>query len=58
MASTNMKQICAKCNKGGGIAMCHGCQQSFCTKHFVEHRQELSQQIDHIGQEHDLLRQD
>ncbi|CAF3949412.1 unnamed protein product [Rotaria sp. Silwood1] len=58
MTSTNMKQICAKCNKGGGIAMCHGCQQLFCTKHFVEYRQELSQQIDQIGQEHDLLRQD
>ncbi|CAF2880382.1 unnamed protein product [Rotaria sp. Silwood2] len=58
MASTRLKQTCAKCNKGGGTAMCHGCQQSFCTKHFVEHRQELSQQIDDVGQEHDLLRQD
>ncbi|CAF1208689.1 unnamed protein product [Rotaria sordida] len=58
MASIRMKQTCTKCNKGGGIAMCHGCQQSFCTKHFIEHRQELSQQIDDIGQEHDLLRRD
>ncbi|CAF4367769.1 unnamed protein product [Rotaria sp. Silwood2] len=58
MASTRLKQSCAKCNKGGGTAMCHGCQQSFCTKHFLEHRQELSQQIEDVGQEHDLLRQD
>ena len=37
--------------------MCNGCERSFCVKHFVEHRQELSQQMDEIVQEHDLLRQ-
>jgi hypothetical protein len=58
MASIMRKQTCAKCSKGGGIAMCNGCQQSFCIKHFVEHRQELSQLMDDIGQEHDLLRRD
>ncbi len=58
MASAIMKQTCTKCSKGGGIAMCNGCQQSFCIKHFVEHRQELSQQMEDIGQEHDLLRRD
>jgi hypothetical protein len=58
MASAMMRQTCAKCNKSGGIATCNGCQQSFCIKHFVEHRQELSQQMDNIGQEHDLLRRD
>lgn len=52
-----MKQTCAKCDKAGGIAMCNGCQRSFCIKHFVEHRQELSQQMDEIAQSHDLLRQ-
>jgi hypothetical protein len=51
-----MKKACAKCSKGGGTAICYGCEQSFCTKHFIEHRQELSQQIDNIGQEHDVLR--
>ncbi|CAF2469041.1 unnamed protein product [Rotaria sp. Silwood2] len=58
MTSNQMKHACTKCNKGGGTAMCHGCQQSFCSKHFLEHRQELSQQIDYIGQEHDFLRRD
>ncbi|UJR30848.1 hypothetical protein I4U23_018363 [Adineta vaga] len=58
MASTIMKQACTKCDKCGGIAMCNGCHQSFCIKHFTEHRQELSFQIDNIGQEHDLLRRD
>ncbi len=58
MASAATKKTCAKCNKGGGTAMCYGCEQAFCTKHFIEHRQELSQQMDNIGQEHDVLRRD
>jgi len=58
MDSATTKKTCAKCNKGAGTAMCHGCQQSFCTKHFIEHRQELSQQMDNIGQEHDVFRRD
>jgi hypothetical protein len=58
MATTTVKKPCAKCNKGGGVTTCNGCRQSLCTKHFVEHRQELSQQMDHINQDHDLFRQD
>ncbi|CAF2566185.1 unnamed protein product [Rotaria sp. Silwood2] len=60
MASSllNVKQSCVKCDKGGGIAICSGCQQQFCVKHFIEHRQELATQMDHIGQQHDLLRRD
>jgi hypothetical protein len=38
--------------------MCYGCEQAFCTKHFIEHRQDLSQQMDDIGQEHDVLQRD
>src|SRR5689334_16342849 len=58
MSSATRKKICSKCNKSGGVATCDGCQQSFCTKHFIEHRQELSQQMDNIGQEHDVLQRD
>ncbi|CAF1239143.1 unnamed protein product [Rotaria sordida] len=58
MASITIKKACIKCNKGGGTAMCYGCEQAFCTKHFIEHRQELSQQMDSIGQEHDILCRD
>jgi gas vesicle protein len=58
MASATIKKTCAKCNKGGGTAICYGCEQTFCTKHFIEHRQELSEHIDNIGQEHDVLRRD
>jgi hypothetical protein len=58
MASATTKKTCAKCGKGAGTATCNGCEQSFCTKHFIEHRQELSQQMDNIGQEHDVLCRD
>jgi len=58
MASANVKNSCATCKKNSGVATCDGCQQSFCGKHFGEHRQELSQQIDNISQERDLLRRD
>jgi len=58
MASNMNTQTCAKCTKATGSALCQGCQQSFCMKHFLEHRQELSDSIDIVGQEHDLLRRD
>jgi hypothetical protein len=57
-SSSNVKQSCVKCEKGGGIAICSGCQQQFCVKHFIEHRQEMAIRMDQIGQEHDLLRRD
>jgi hypothetical protein len=58
MLSTTIRQPCIKCGKGLGITTCGGCQQWFCTKHFVEHRQELATKMDHVGQEHDLLQRD
>jgi len=58
MATTAAKKPCGKCSKGGGVTTCDGCQQSFCTKHFVEHRQELSQQMNNISQDHELFRRD
>ena len=54
-ASATSKKQCVTCNKSGGILTCDGCQQIFCGKHVIEHRQELSNQLDHIMQEHDLL---
>jgi hypothetical protein len=38
--------------------VCDGCQQSFCGKHVIEHRQNLAKQLDVIMQEHDLLQQE
>jgi len=58
MAAALVKKPCTKCDKGGGVTTCDGCQQSFCIKHIIEHRQELATQLDDVGQEHDLLRRD
>jgi hypothetical protein len=49
---------CVMCNKSGGIMTCDGCQQTFCGKHVIEHRQQLTNQLDGIMQEHDLLQQE
>ena len=57
-SSVTNKQPCVKCDKGGGVATCGGCQQWFCAKHFNEHRQELGAEMDHLGEEHDLLQRD
>jgi len=57
-ASVTGKKQCATCSKSGGIMICDGCQQPFCGKHSVEHRQELTNQLDGIMQEHDLLQQE
>jgi hypothetical protein len=57
MATSN-KKMCVKCGKSGGVFTCDGCQSSFCGQHTVVHRQELAQQLDNIGQEHDLLQRD
>lgn len=58
MASSILKKPCSKCNKGMGIVTCNGCEQSYCIKHIIDHRKELSIQMDNIGQEYDLLRRD
>ncbi|CAF0906992.1 unnamed protein product [Adineta ricciae] len=58
MASSNERRPCSQCNKGAGVAICQGCQLSFCIKHFGEHRQELSHQLEIIGLEHDEFRKD
>ena len=58
MASTIGKKPCATCTKGVAVTTCDGCRRSFCVKHFVDHRAELSNHIEEIAQEHDLLRQD
>src|SRR5690349_20494280 len=52
------KKPCYKCNKGGATFTCDGCRLSFCLKHASDHRQELSQQMEDIGQRHDVLKRD
>ncbi|CAF1568931.1 unnamed protein product [Rotaria magnacalcarata] len=55
MATVRPKQPCVKCDKGPGIAMCGGCEKWFCRKHFMEHRDSLGEEMDRVGQQHDLL---
>ena len=58
MASCEIKNSCAKCDKGAGVTTCNGCEKSFCLKHIVEHRQDLALELDQLGQEHDSFRHD
>ncbi|CAF3567679.1 unnamed protein product [Rotaria sp. Silwood1] len=55
MATSRAKRPCVKCDKGAGIIICSGCQESFCHRHFSEHRQELDEKMDRIDQQHDFL---
>ena len=54
--STTSKKRCVTCEKNGGILICDGCQQSFCGKHVMEHRDKLGVQLDCLVQEHDLMK--
>ena len=58
MASASSSNPCVKCPKGRAQTICSGCQQWLCVKHFTEHRQELSREMDHLTQQHDELHQD
>ena len=55
MTSNVGKKPCVKCPKGPGQVLCDGCGQYFCVRHLLEHRQELSQQMDALTLEHDEL---
>src|SRR4051794_10036063 len=56
--ASSRKKPCYKCDKGGATFTCDGCRLSFCLKHASDHRQELSQQMDNIGQQYDILKRD
>ena len=53
----NNKTQCASCGKNKATSICIGCSQNFCSKHFTEHRQQLSSQLDEIEQQRDLFQQ-
>ena len=52
------KKVCGLCQKTSGILTCDGCQQAFCGKHVIEHRQQLAFQLENIMQEHDCIQHD
>ena len=57
MATTTIKNRCVICGKEKASLKCEGCSQTFCNKHFNDHRQELSKQLDEIEITRDILRQ-
>jgi hypothetical protein len=57
MASTLSNIVCSTCNIVATAATCSGCGQHFCNKDYIEHRKKLSQDVDKIEQDHDLLRE-
>ena len=48
------KILCEICNKGKGTFKCEGCTKIYCPKHSIEHRNELSKQLEDIEISHDL----
>ena len=55
MASSGRLQPCSQCQKRQGHATCGGCERWFCMKHLLEHRQDLSRQMDECILERDQL---
>ncbi|CAF0936022.1 unnamed protein product [Adineta steineri] len=57
-ATINNTRHCVKCSKSNSISTCDGCHLTFCERHAITHRQELTDQLENIIQDHNLLRQD
>jgi hypothetical protein len=55
MASLSARKQCANGNgcKQMAAALCEGCSQALCTKHFIDHRRLLGEEMNVIISEHD-----
>lgn len=58
MTTTPSKTRCAICAKGNAALKCKGCSKIFCSNHFIVHREQLSQQLEEIEVDRDLLREE
>lgn len=58
MTKESMKNICSTCERETRTYICEGCSQRFCFQHLLEHRKNLDDQLDQIGNKHDQFRQD
>jgi hypothetical protein len=56
-STTTPKIPCVICNKGRGSFKCEGCLQTFCPKHSIDHRNELSKQFEEIEAAHNFAQQ-
>jgi hypothetical protein len=54
MASSSLRKHCANGNdcKQPAAALCEGCSKALCTKHFIDHRRLLGEEMDVIISEH------
>lgn len=57
-STTTPKKQCLTCDKSGGVMICDGCQQAFCGKHVLEHRQKLGEELDRIMIQYDLIQEE
>jgi hypothetical protein len=51
------KGRCVTCGKEKAILKCEGCMETFCYNHVMDHRQELSRQLDEVEVIRDTIRQ-
>lgn len=56
--TTLVKKACATCHRHGAVLICDGCQQSFCGKHVIDHRLDLTKQWADLTEECHRLQQD
>lgn len=57
MATTNEKISCSICGNENSQLKCEGCSKDFCSRHFADHHQEISKQMNEIEAICDLFRQ-
>jgi hypothetical protein len=59
MASTSSRKHCANGDdcKQSAAALCEGCSKALCTKHFIDHRRLLGEELNLIITEHDQFQQ-
>jgi hypothetical protein len=59
MASSSTRKLCTNSDgcKQPAATNCEGCSQALCTKHFIDHRRLLSEEMNVIITEHDQFQQ-
>ena len=50
--------LCPNCDKQEGIVPCLGCKKVFCLKHFQNHRQNLSVELENVVSRRNMLQED
>jgi len=57
MANATASRLCSKCKDNIGSFNCEGCKEIFCTKHSIEHRQELCTKFEELMTELNVILQ-